>query len=786
MTESSAPLTRPHARVRSRVDWITPALVAIFVLSGASGLIYQMSWVRLLSLTFGVTIYAISIVVAAFMGGLALGSVLGGRLADRVRQPILWYAAAEAAVAGLGLLSPYLLAWVQSAYVALYPRNADDAVIGLVVLRFGLGSAVLLVPTTLMGATLPLMVKSSLAMGREIGARVSWLYAGNTAGAILGTVGAGFFLIGALGISGTIHAAAICNLAAALAALALGAGAPPSAALTHTDATDIAFPDPGPVTALVPSPMVRGVVIAAFAVQGFASLAYEIVWTRILALILDGSTYAFSTVLATVLLGIALGSALVGPLIGRSLPWLRIAALLQAGVAAVAILGLVVFAHVFPVVDQVGRVGLLRPVLDTQFGWMAAVALIAILPPMLLLGASFPIAARIVVPDARTAGRELGLLYAGNTAGAILGAWTAGFLLIPTLGTQSSIILLAGTNTILALALALVSGPRWLFTAAASLALVGGSLLLASRFAPEMYRRVVAAKFQGTDLVWVGEGKETSVAVVRSRANGVQHMFINGQGQANDDPGMVAFHRLLGQLPMTLHPDPQDVLIVGLGGGATAGALAQFGPRHMEIVELSDTVIEGAGYFSHVNGRVLEYPNLQLRIDDGRNHLLLTDQRYDVVTADVSHPRNAGAALLYSQEYYRQVAHALRSGGLMSQWLEDNPSNPDNEAQRQLMARTFLSVFPYVSLWNNGTILLGSNEPVDARVATVASRWGPRRLDDILAGSSLSSPGALPALLTMTDPELRAWAGDGPVMTDDRPLVEYFLSLPGGNGARRR
>jgi spermidine synthase len=273
---------------------------------------------------------------------------------------------------------------------------------------------------------------------------------------------------------------------------------------------------------------------------------------------------------------------------------------------------------------------------------------------------------------------------------------------------------------------------------------------------------------------------------VRARATGVQHMFINGQGQASDDPGQVAFHRLLGLLPMTLHPDPQDVLIVGLGGGATAGALAQFHPRHMDVVELSDTVIEGARYFNHVNGEILEYRNLRLRIDDGRNHLLLTDHKYDIITADVNHPRNAGAALIYSEEYYRQARNALKPGGIMAQWLEDNGDNPDNDAQRRLMARTFLKVFPHVSMWTFGALLLGSNEPIDDRVETLRSRWGPRNLDSILAGSGVDSPEAIRSLFNMKDAELRAWAGSGPVMTDNHPFVEYFLSLPGGSRSVRQ
>jgi spermidine synthase len=786
LAETSASLAHARARERSRVDWVTPVLVAIFVLSGASGLMYQISWVRLLSLTFGVTIYAVSIVVAAFMGGLAIGSVLGGRLADRVQRPIVWYAGIELFVAAVGLLSPMALSWVQSTYVALYPRDAQETALGIVALRFVLAAVVLLIPTTLMGATLPLMVKGSLAMGRNIGGRISWLYASNTTGAILGTVGAGFFLIGSIGIADTIRTAAAFNLAAALSSLLLGAAARPIATRDFARSEEEAAEARSSPSEQVVSPLARRLVLITFAVQGFASLAYEIIWTRILALILDGSTYAFSTVLATVLLGIALGSALVGPLMGKNLPWLRIYALLQAGVAALAFVGIVVFARIYGILTVLDGLNTFDPLLEWHYGRMAATALIAILPPMLLLGASFPIAARIVVSGARNAGRDLGVLYAGNTGGAILGAWTAGFFFIPTFGTQLSIELLAGVNAILALALTLASGRGRGRTVLLAFVMIAASMMLAFLFAPDMYGRVVAGRFGGTDTVWVGEGQEASVAVVRARNTGVQYMFINGQGQASDDPGTVWFHRLLGHLPMTLHPNPQEVLIVGLGGGATAGALSQHNPRHMDVVELSDTVIEGARYFNAVNNRILEYPNLRLRIDDGRNHLLLTDRKYDVITADVNHPRNAGAALLYSEEYYRQARNALKPGGIMAQWLEDNGDNPDNDTQRRLMARTFVKVFPHVTMWTFGALLLGSNEPIDDRLETLRDRWSARNMDAMLVGSGFDSPEGIRSLFNMKDAEVRAWAGPGPVMTDNHPFVEYFLSLPGGSRSVRQ
>jgi len=260
-------------------------------------------------------------------------------------------------------------------------------------------------------------------------------------------------------------------------------------------------------------------------------------------------------------------------------------------------------------------------------------------------------------------------------------------------------------------------------------------------------------------------------------------MYLNGQAQASSDGGMVWFHRLLGHLPMILHKDPQDVLIVGVGGGATAGALAQHNPRRLDIVELSDTVVQGAHYFDDENLNVLNFPNLHLTIDDGRNHLLLSDRKYDVVTADSIHPRNAGASVLYSYEYYDLVKKSLKPGGMMAQWLEDRgEENPDNEAQRKLMTRTFLKAFPYAEMWVFGALLIGSNEPFDSSQATITAHWNQRNMDEQLEGSGYDAPEAIRQLYAMSDRQLREWAGDGPIMTDNNPYVEYFLSLPGGTG----
>lgn len=602
--------------IQRRVDWLTPLLVLIFVLSGASGLIYQIAWIKLLSLTFGVTIYAVSTVVAAFMGGLALGSFLGGRLSDRVGSPVLAYAAVELLIAGLGLKSVDALDWAQSVYLNLYPRDADQAALQIVALRFVLSAAVVLLPTTLMGATLPLIVRGSLSFGQQIGARISSLYASNTTGAIIGTLVAGFILIGSIGVRSTIVTAAALNAVAAAFALMLGL-----LAWLQRGARSGSSPQPsavsqnGEVTMLVSS-RVRAAVLVIFAVQGFASLAYEVIWTRVFAVLLDGSTYAFSIVLAVVLFGIAAGSAAISPILGRPFNWVRIYAGIQIGVAAFSLAGIFTLTHIYGVMSYLARIPFIGAQLDpTGFTWTAVAAAVVILPVMLLLGASFPIAAQIVIGSRESTGRDLGLLYGGNTAGAILGAWGAGFFLLPALGSQLAIKILAGINGILAIVLATAGGGRKLpavLTAGVALlfaALISGAI-------PNMYQRMLAGRFPGSEMVWIGEGMESTITIVRRLDSGYLDMHFNGQSQASDNPDVLWFHRLLGHLPMAIDKDPQDVLIVGVGGmgghGECPGRPCPPSTRHRRTVRDRD------GGRQFLRGRKWQHDRLSLRPPEDR------------------------------------------------------------------------------------------------------------------------------------------------------------------------
>jgi spermidine synthase len=248
-------------------------------------------------------------------------------------------------------------------------------------------------------------------------------------------------------------------------------------------------------------------------------------------------------------------------------------------------------------------------------------------------------------------------------------------------------------------------------------------------------------------------------------------MYLNGHHQANDSEGMIKYHRLIGHLPVLLHPNPQRALVIGLGGGATPGAITQHPGVTVECVELSPSVVGGARYFSHVNNDVLRQPNLEMRVDDGRNHLLLTDRKYDVITADVIMPHHAGAGNLYSVEYYRLCREALAPGGMMCQWLWKH-----SQSQYQMMMRTFARAFPYITLWEDGTLMVGSNQPIRISRAALAGKFADPEARASLASVGLRRPEDLLSRYTGNGEEIRAYVDDGPIITDNQPLIEYFRS----------
>jgi spermidine synthase len=737
---------------------ILAMLCLVLLLSGAAGLVYQVTWVRLLGLTFGVTIYAISTVLAAFMAGLAIGSVLGGRVADSTRHPLRVYGVVELAIGLTALASPWALTGLQEVYrgVAAWADPGQAALIAGTV-RTLLAFAVLLVPTALMGASLPLAVRGvrRQAEQRADSQAMGMLYAFNTLGALIGTLAAGFVLIGSVGMSGAIALAALANATAGVSGLVLDRRARPTTAPAV----------PSEQAEETVAPRVARVVFVAFAFSGAVSFAYEVVWSRILAILFDSTIYGFVLMLATVLLGIAVGSAIAGwcvprlqtRTVGLSFGWLEV------GVGLAAVFSLAAFGGVHTFLMG------MRDLLSTEPLLMAAQCVLTVLPAALLLGATFPVAARLWAAGSDRLGERLGGIYAGNVAGAIVGSLVGGFVLVPLLGAHASLLLLAAVNVLIGAWLLLELDHRLMaaLAAALGLALVGWG---ATR--PAVHTLVFGQRHPDQELLWYQEGLESTVSVARDIPSGTQILYTNSLGQSSDAPDIVRHHQRIGHLGALLAPRLERVLVIGLGVGSTAGAVAQHADSGVEIVELSPAVAPGARMFDHTNGALLLRPNVGLAIDDGRNHLLRARQPYDLVVADIIHPYNAGGNNLYSVEYFKLVSRALAPDGLMVQWVPLE----DADAHR-LIVRTFLEAFPNATLWLSTDVLVGSNQPL----AIDRERLN-QRLADPGAQQTLNDVGFVwrehvMAQFRSDTPALRAYAGEGPILSDDRPVLEYFRTV---------
>ncbi|HYE87997.1 MAG TPA: fused MFS/spermidine synthase [Vicinamibacterales bacterium] len=725
------------------------AVFALFYLSGIAGLIYQVLWLRRLSLVFGVTVYAASTVLAAFMAGLAIGSSLSGRVLRGGMSPLTAFGIAEILIGVTGLLSPLMLdaAWVL--YGSLYDLSPDSLSV-LTIARLVCSFAILALPTTMMGITLPLLTAAVSSSERSAATSVSVLYALNTLGAMTGTLLAGYVLIPSIGIRNAFMLAAAINVGVGAVALWMSRAVPAAQPAGRASAEPTVDPPR-------PAPWNNWLLPSVVAISGFAALGLEIVWFRLMLQFVIATTEAFTAMLTTVLLGIAAGGFIAAALLRSKRDPLAALGVVQAltGVAVVASMSFLLWT--------------VRHDWNTLQLWVAVA--IAILPPALCMGAGFPLAlglaARSAAPTA-LAGR-VGQLYSLNVAGAILGSLVTGFLLLTRAGALNTLIglgLLFALSGVVVLAVA-GGARRW----ATALVFSAGFFLVA-RDLPDPFKVAIDRRY-GSDLLefWRDEGAQTAVSV---RASRYQHvLYLDGLHQANDQPEMVRLHRAIGHLPMVLHGNPKDVLVVGMGGGATPGAVSQYPSARVDIVELSDGVRRAAEFFKHVNYDLLQQPNVTVRIDDGRNFLTFTDRRFDVITADIIQPGHAGAGHVYSREYFTLVRNALKDDGVVLQWIGHRPS-----IEYKLIMRTFLDVFPDATLWYDANFMVGTKQPLTIRPEALErlreSAMTRAALDEV----GLTGWPVLRSWYTGGPEQMRAFVGDGPLLTDDRPMVEYHHSLP--------
>jgi spermidine synthase len=764
-------------------------LFACFTVSGASGLVYEVVWLRWLVHLFGATTLAVATILTAFMAGLALGSWLGGRLAARLRAPLRAYGWLEIAIGAWALGLPATLEAIPPVLRWLGATEASSFT-ALSLARFALAGALLLVPTACMGATLPLLAQAAAPRLEHRGGRVGRLYAVNTAGAVLGTAAAGFLLLPRAGVSLTNRLAVIVNLAVGLAALALSAWmtrapAAPAAAAAVTPAPPPAAPTPAPPPDRSLARMATRVALGTVLASGALAMVYEVAWTRALALVLGSSVYAFTVMLTTFLLGLAGGSWLVARRVDRLAEPAVALALVQAGIAVAAFAGLAVlgdlpwlFLRLFAWSD--GRHDLL---LALEFLLSGAL----MLGPALGCGAVFPLAVRLAGGEA--AGRAVGTLYAANTVGAIAGSFAGGFLLVPAVGIRATLLLAVLLNLACAFAVALAVPPRRpalrtavlagvpllclavpLLAPAWSAATMSSGVAVYARSLSQLSRREFEARRQRARLLFYDEGLTTTVSV---EADGrAIYLRVNGKTDAStgvDMPTQV----LLGHLPLLLHPAPADAVVIGLGSGISVGSALRHPFRRVTVVELEPAVVTASRFFDGVSGRPLADPRTRLVVNDARNFLLLTRERFDVIVSEPSNPWMTGAASLFTREFFALARERLRPGGVFGQWVQLYSLTPD---MLRTIVRTFAAVFPHAAVFQSAsgdTVLVGSATPLRPDYPALAARLAAPAVADDLARVGIRDVADLAARLVLDATDVERFVQTAVLNTDDNAHVEF-------------
>lgn len=750
-------------------------VLALFFLSGACGLVYEVVWMRMLTLVFGATALATAAILSAFFAGLALGSFSFGKAADRSRNPLALYAALEAGVGVFAFLMPVLLAGVTSLYVAI-ERRADLSFYPLSLLRLVLSIPVLVLPATLMGGTLPVLVRFFVRSEEGLGLDVGRLYAVNTFGAVVGAFVAGFFLILFLGVNQTAYLAGVVNLGLAGAVYALSRGVRVEAA-----AVAPAAPEAAPATGS------QSLSLWAVGLSGLAALALEVLWTRSLVYFLDNSTHAFTTMLTAFLLGIAIGGALVAWFADRRIPLLTVFGVVEVLIGISALLAIPILARATPVL-----MGLEGQKLDAWFLWKWIAlrfgrSLSVMLVPTILMGMTVPLAAKIYTRELGRVGGSLGRVYSANTVGGVIGSLVAGFALIPLIGVRDGIVVIAALSTVIGVVL-LLAEPALRGRAAVKTGVVAvvGILFFATS-APARSKLVLASYRERADAVevlWYQEGVGSTVKVFRD-IQGAKVLSIDGFPVAGTSRGLLDAQESLGNVPMLLSSVASPrVNLIGFGAGGASWEVLQYDVTGVDCVELVPAVIEAASWFPEVNHGVLSQPRYHLIMGDGRNYALVTDRQYDVISVDATSPKMAGNGSLYTREFYRLMERRLSENGLALQWL---PFHLLSDAEVKMTARTFMEVFPHTTLWLSPLryhgLLVGTRQPLRIDVEALRRKMERPGVKDELARVGVRGPLDFLAGFVMGEEELRRYVAGARLNTDDHPYLEfapawsYFVAL---------
>lgn len=783
----------PIGYSRTRETALLSIAFLCFFLSGAAGLVYEVVWTRMLTQIFGNTTYAIATVLAAFMAGLALGSYLFGRIADRGKNDFLLYGILEAGVGVYGIAVPWLFQVGRQIYVPLYGLN-EAFPFAFNLLLFVLSFVLLVLPTMLMGATLPVLSRFFIRSYEQIGKRVGDLYGTNTLGAVLGCAVSGYYLIPNLGMRRTVFVAAGLNLFIAVVIFIVdalrhkGAEAPAAVAV-----------DAAPAEAeIAAAPSHLGwVLLLSFGLSGMAALVYENAWTRALTLVIGSSIYSFTTMLVTFLVGLALGGFLYGRLMGERRMTLSTFGLIEILVGLSALATIPLF----------GKLPLIFLRLMHGFGdsfnlflsiQVFTSALVMFLPT-LLLGMTFPLVARLFTQSLYRVGSSVGTSYAANTVGAIVGAFAGGFIFIPLLGVQNSIILAVILNLVIGWFLMvadprLSTAPRFAMGAVVLAAIVliyfrtppwdkhvmtSGVTVYSDRYEKLGRDSLRVEEMHRDDILFYKEGLTATVSVHQSA--GSDYRYFRTNGKIDGSYGDSLSQLMTGYIPMLLRPQGGErAAVIGLGTGMTTHAVAAFPIKEVEVLEIEPAMKQATTFFNERsssgpgNGKILENPKVRVIPTDGRNYILATPKMYDVIAAEPSNPWIAGIANLYTREFYSVVKSKLKPDGIFGQWFHNYSMSPDDF---KMVFHTFTDAFPYVTVWGmkeSDFLMVGSMQPQVFRYPELKQVFDKNEImKSDFEELGLTDPYGVLGFYRMGRDGARAFAEGASFNTDDGAQLEF-------------
>jgi spermidine synthase len=743
-----------------------PLLLALFIGSGCAALIYEVVWFQLLQLVVGSSAVSLGVLLGTYMGGMCLGSLLLPRYVSAREHPLRVYAIIEGGIGVCGLLVLLILPLLDHVYAAIGGHGFFG-----ILLRAVIAAICLLPPTLLMGASLPAIARYVESSPRG----VSWLgffYGGNIAGAVFGCLLAGFYLLRVYDMPTATYVAAAINAGVAFLSYRLSTRTPYEASPRDDS----------------PAPAASNAVYIAIALSGLTALGAEVIWTRLLSVMLGATVYTFSIILGVFLTGLGLGSGVASQL-AREMKRPRVA----LGVCQI-LLAAAIGWTAYTLADSLPNWPI-NPLLarSAVFNFQVDImrCMWAIFPAAFLWGASFPFALAAAASRSEDSGKLVGQVYAANTVGGILGALAFSIVLIPWIGTQDSQRLLIALATISALVvLAPLARSLSKGGIAALVASIVAVIWMIASISPVPWlavaygRRMMLQTNPGKAL-YVGEGRNSSVAI-SELPDGKHYFHVAGKVEASTEPYDMRLQLMLGHIPAMFHPDPKSVLIVGFGAGVTAGTFVLQPPvQKITICELEPLVPPAATeYFQRENNNVKNDPRTTIHYDDARHFILTSKDKFDIITSDPIHPWVKGTSSLYSKQYFELVKQHLNPGGIVTQWV---PLYESDMATVKSELATFFDVFPNGTVWGNDingegydVVLLGQVEPLKLNIDALEDRWNRpeySRVAQSMASVNLRSATDMLATYAGRASDMKRWLADAEINDDLSMRLQYLAGM---------